>query len=115
MQRFIGSALLGAMVLIPGAALAQMVVAEPPPMVEEAPVPEMPMMAPTAPAPMMMSGPVDEEGARMIAMMNGMATVDNVDNRFWDGNFEVEGDDAGGENMEIVIDAETGAVISIDD
>ena len=118
MQSLFRSALLGVLALAPGAALAQMVVAEPPMAAEEA-VPEAPMMAapaPMAPPPMtMMGGPVNEESAGMIAMMNGMATVEDVDHRFWDGNYEVEGADASGNDMEMVIDAESGAVISTDD
>ena len=39
-------------------------------------------------------GPLDEEDAATIAMMNGIAVIEDVDDRMWDGNFEVEGTDA---------------------
>ena len=103
-------ALVVALTLLSGAALAQTVIVEPPMLPEEAilvpmePMPEAPMM-----------GPLDEEGAATIAMMNGIAVVDEVDHRMWDGNFEVEGTDATGEDVEMTIDAETGEILNIDD
>jgi hypothetical protein len=59
-------------------------------------------------------GEIYEEDARAIAMMNGMVDIDEV-NTTWRGNFEVEGTDASGDNIEVTIDAETGAVLDIDD
>jgi hypothetical protein len=54
-------------------------------------------------------GPIGVEDARAIAMMNGIvAGWKDVDQRWWDGNFVVEGEDGSGENMEVTIDAETG-------
>jgi hypothetical protein len=102
--------LIAALAILPSAALAQTVIVEPPMLPEEAilvpmePMPEAPLM-----------GPLDEEGAATIAMMNGIAAIDEVDHRMWDGNFEVEGTDAAGEDIEMVIDAETGEVLDIDD
>lgn len=103
-------ALAALIALAPAAALAQTVVVEPPLLPGEAvvmpgePMPEMPMMA-----------PLTEEDAAQIAMMNGIMTVEDVDHRVWDGNFEVEGEDSVGENLEILIDGQTGAVLEIDD
>jgi hypothetical protein len=111
----IRSTLIAALALAPSAALAQMVIEEPPMMADEIivvpgePVPEAPIIA----APM--TGPLVAEDAVAIAMMNGFVTVEDVDQRMWDGNFEVEGADAGGQDLEITIDAETGAVLDIDD
>lgn len=59
-------------------------------------------------------GEIYEEDARAIAMMNGMVDIEEV-NTTWRGHFEVEGEDASGDNLEITIDAETGAVLDIDD
>ena len=103
-------ALVVALALVSGAALAQTVIVEPPMLPDEAllvpmePMPEAPMI-----------GPLDEEGAATIAMMNGVAVIDDVDHRMWDGNFEVEGMDAAGEDIEMTIDADTGAILDIDD
>jgi len=103
-------ALVVALALVSGAALAQTVIVEPPMLPDEAllvpmePMPEAPMI-----------GPLDEEGAATIAMMNGVAVIDDVDHRMWDGNFEVEGTDTAGEDIEMVIDAETGEILDIDD
>jgi hypothetical protein len=106
MHRIFRAAICGALILAPVAASAQMVIGEPPVMAEE----EM-MVAPLPP----MGGPLDEEGAAMIAMANGIATVEDVDHRFWDGNFEVEGTDVTGEDVELLIDGSTGAVLEVDD
>jgi hypothetical protein len=100
-------ALIAALALAPAAAVAQDVIVEPPMAGEMAVIPGEPMMIPP--------GPVDEQGAATIAMMNGMASVEDVDRRFWDGNFEVEGTGGTGEHLEIVVDAGTGAVLDIDD
>lgn len=59
-------------------------------------------------------GPPTMEDARLIAMANGVVTVEDVDHRWVDGDFEVEGRDAYGEEIRVVIDAETGAVLDID-
>jgi hypothetical protein len=91
--------LLGSLVLGSAAATAQILAAEPPP---------------TAPEGAIM-GPPTVEDAAMIAMASGMVAVEDVDRRFWDGNFEVEGTNAAGEDIEIIIDAQTGAIIDIDD
>jgi hypothetical protein len=104
------SALIAALLLAPAAALAQTVIVEPPLLPGEA------VIAPTGPMPEMpMMGPLTEEDAAQIAMMNGVVTVDDVDHRMWDGNFEVEGDDGTGNDIEVLIDGESGAVIDIDD
>jgi len=89
-----------AVALAPAAASAQFVIGEPPMMMDEA-------MAP--------AGPMSEEIAVHIAMMNGVAVVEDVDHRFWDGNYEVEGTDMTGEDIEVTIDGMTGAIIEIDD
>ena len=89
--------------LAPAAAFAQFVIPEPPMIESGTPM----MMAPV--------GPLGEEDAATIAMMNGMAVVEDVDARIWDGNFEVEGTDVTGEDMVITIDHDTGAVLEIDD
>jgi len=102
------TALIGAIAFAPSLALAQLLVAEPPMIEGEVFVEDEVMIAP-------IMGPVDAEGARIIAMMNGAVTVEEVDVRFWDKNYEVEGTDAAGEDIEITIDANTGAVIEIDD
>jgi hypothetical protein len=47
-------------------------------------------------------------------MANGVAAVEDVDRRWFDGNYEVEGRDQYGEEIFVVIDAETGAVLDID-
>src|SRR3712207_8522553 len=52
------------------------------------------------------SGPLTEDDAVAIAMMNGIVTVEDVDSRMWDGNFEVEGADGSGNDMEITIRSE---------
>ena len=106
MHTIFRAAICGALILAPVAASAQMVIGEPPIMAEE----EM-MVAPLPP----MGGPLDAEGAAMIAMANGIATVEDVDHRFWDGNFEVEGIDVTGEDVELLIDGATGAVLEVDD
>lgn len=111
-MRFPSATLLaGAVLLAPGAALAQMIIAEPPPMAGE--------MAVGAPQPMMpppmMMGPPTVDDAAMIAMAHGMAAVEDVHRRFWDGNYEVDGTDRFGENIEMLIDADTGEVLEIDD
>jgi hypothetical protein len=112
-MRFPLRALLAAgVILLPGAVLAQMVIAEPPPMAGEV------VVAPPAGVvvvPPQMMGPPTIEDARMIAMANGLVTVEDVDTRFWDGNYEVEGTDQAGEDIEIVIDGQTGQVLEIDD
>jgi hypothetical protein len=46
-------------------------------------------------------------------MANGVVVVEDVDRRWLDGNFEVEGRDAYGEEIEVVIDGQTGAVLDI--
>jgi hypothetical protein len=100
-------ALVVALALVSGTAVAQTVIVEPPMLPEEA-------VVVVPPAPMVM-GPLDEQGAAQIAMMNGVVMIDEVDRRFWDGNFEVEGTDGAGEDIEVVIDSETGAILDIDD
>ncbi len=112
MQILLRSALLGALAVAPGAALAQMVIQEPAPVVGE---PAIVVQEPSVvvPAPVV-GGPIGLEDARAIAMLNGLVTVEDVDQRWWDGNFVVEGEDGSGENMEVTIDADTGAVIDID-
>ncbi len=112
MQTIIRSALIGALAFVPGAALAQMVIQEPAPTAGEAAVVvQQPSVVVGQPV---VVGPIGLEDARAIAMMNGIVDVEDVDQRWWDGNFVVEGEDDSGENMEVTIDAETGAVIDID-
>ena len=112
MQTLLRSALVGALALAPGFALAQMIIEEPAPVVgEPAVVVQQPTMVVPAPV---VSGPIGVEDARAIAMMNGLVTVEDVDQRWWDGNFVVEGEDGSGEGMEITIDADSGAVLDID-
>jgi hypothetical protein len=61
------------------------------------------------------AGPLNEEDAAAIAMMHGMAVVEDVDVRMWDGNFKVEGKGMTGEDLVMRIDHDTGQVIDIDD
>jgi hypothetical protein len=97
MTNLLRSALVAAVAMAPAAAFAQFVIPEPPLLME-------------APA-----GPLGEEDAAVIAMMHGIAVVEDVDTRIWDGNFEVEGTDVTGEDMVITIDHDTGEVLEIDD
>jgi hypothetical protein len=83
-------------------ALAQTVIVEPPLLPGEVIV-EAPVVV----------GPPTIEDARLIAMANGVAVVEDVDRRFWDGNYEIEGRDLYGEHIEVVIDSGTGAVLDI--
>jgi hypothetical protein len=92
----------------PSVGLAQTVILDPPMIEGEV------MIAP-APLPGPMVGPPTMEDARLIAMTSGVVVVEDVDRRIWDGNWEVEGEDAYGEDIEVVIDSETGAVLRIDD
>ena len=103
MPNLLRSVVAATIALAPAAAFAQSVIPEPP-MIESA-------------APMMMApaGPLGEQDAVAIAMMHGVAVVEDVDVRIWDGNFEVEGTDAMGEDIEVTIDHDTGAVLEIDD
>jgi hypothetical protein len=84
-------------------ALAQTVIVEPPLMPGEVLV-----------GPPVVVGPPTMEDARLIAMAHGVVVVEDVDHRFWDGNYEVEGQDAYGEDIEVVIDGETGSVLDIE-
>ena len=106
----IRSMLIATLALAPAAAFAQTVIVEPPMMPDEV------MILPGEPmpeAPMMM-GPLVEEDAVEVAMMNGIVEVEDV-HRTFGGDFEVEGADATGDDLEIVVDAETGEVLDIDD
>jgi len=109
-------ALAGALSLIPAAALAQgaVVVEEPPLIIEEPAMYGAPAVVVTEPAVVPGGGPLGVEDARAIAMMNGLATVEDVD-RTWGGDFEVEGEDVSGRHLEVTIDADSGAVLEIDD
>lgn len=100
MPKFLGSALVVGLALAPAAALAQYVVPEPPPILMMSPAPYRPL---------------GEEDAAQIAMMHGMAFVEDVDRRMWDGNFKVEGKDMRGEDIVMRIDHDTGEVLDIDD
>ena len=133
MQMFVRSVLLAALSLAPASALAQgiytldpdpddeLVVIEEPavvaePVVVEEPVVAAPVVAvPTVPAPVIAPGGVTEGDAQAIAMAAGLVSVEDVDHRVWDGNFEVEGEDASGDDAEILIDGQTGAILEIDD
>ena len=109
-------ALIAGVILLPAAAFAQMplepVLVIPEPVIIDEPViiqePDVYVQQP------MLGGELFEEDARAIAMMNGMVEVDEVDTRMFDGNFEVDGFDASGDDIEMTIDAETGAVLSVD-
>jgi hypothetical protein len=103
MRNLLPSVFAAALVLAPAAALAQYVVQEPPMGVG----PEVMAVAP--------AGPLTEDDAAQIAMMNGMAVVEDVDVRMWDGNFKVEGTDSTGETLVMRIDHDTGQVLDIDD
>jgi hypothetical protein len=96
--------LAGAFIIALTPTLAQTVIVDPAPMPEE----EIILMPDPA-----IVGPPTIEDARLIAMANGVVVVEDVDRRWLDGNFEVEGRDAYGEEIEVVIDAETGAVLDI--
>jgi hypothetical protein len=95
--------------LAPGAALAQYVVPEPP-MIETPVVGVAPEMMAVAPA-----GPLTEDDAAQIAIMHGMAVVEEVDVRMWDGNFQVEGKTPTGQDLVMRIDRDTGQILDIDD
>jgi len=99
-----------AVAAVPGVALAQTVIVEPPLMPGEIMVEPSVVIGP----PVLM-GPPTMEDARMIAMAHGVMVVEDVDRRFWDGNYEVDGEDQNGNDIEVVIDAETGEVLDIDD
>lgn len=106
MPKLIRSALLGALALAPTAGLAQVVIQEPALIVgEPAVIVEQPMVG---------AAGIMADDARDIAMMNGVAVVEGVDQRWRDGHYEVEGMDAMGEDLEITIDGQTGAVLEID-
>ena len=109
MQTLVRSALFGALALAPAAALAQGLVIQEPAMVVQEPMV-------VVPAPVVV-GPegIGVEDARAIAMMNGLVTVEDVNTRWRDGTYEVDGTDASGEDLEITIDAATGEVLDIDD
>ena len=109
MKDVLRSALFAAVTLAPAAALAQYIVPEPAVIPEPAIVVEPPVVA-LAPA-----GPLTAQDAAVIAQMNGIAIVEEVDLRFWDSNFEVEGSDSMGRDLVMVIDRNTGAVLDIDD
>ena len=57
---------------------------------------------------------VYEEDARQIAMMHGLVSVDKVSDD-WHGNYKVKGRDASGDRVVIVVDKDTGDVLSVDD
>ena len=103
MRNLLPSVFAAALVLVPAAALAQTVIPEPP-MIGG---PEAVAVTP--------AGPLTEEDAAQIAMMLGMAVVEDVDVRMWDGNFKVEGTDSTGETLVMRIDHDTGQVLDIDD
>ena len=121
MQKLVRSALLGALAFAPAAAFAQVVIEEPPLVIGE-PVVGAPAMVgvpvvgvPVVGVPVIGPAGVTEADARAIAMFNGMVEVEDVDHRIWDGDFEVDGEDASGDDLEITIDGQTGAVLEIDD
>ena len=103
MPNLFRSVVAAAIVLAPAAAFAQYVIPEPPMIESGAPM----LVAP--------AGPLGEQDAVAIAMMHGVAVVEDVDARIWDGNFEVDGTDATGEDISVIIDHDTGAVLEIDD
>jgi len=104
--------LFGAVVaLAPGAASAQYLAPEPPVAIVEAP----PVAIIEAPPLLDPVGPLTNEDAAHIALMNGIVVVEDVDISMWDGNFEVDGEDVTGEDISIRIDRGTGQVLEIDD
>lgn len=104
MQRFLVSAFVAAVALSPAAALAQYVVPEPPVLYQDAPIA---LQVPT--------GPLSADEAADVAMMHGMAHVEDVDRRLWDGNYKVKGTDGRGEDLVMRIDRMTGEILDIDD
>ena len=107
MKMVFRSALLGALIVSPTAALAQGMFVSPGEVVNQEPaVVGVPMVGP---------GGLTEQDAVAIAMSAGLVEVEDVDTRMWDGNFEVEGTDASGDDLEVTIDGETGAILEIDD
>ncbi len=48
-------------------------------------------------------------------MANGIVAVDKAHRRWLDGNFEVNGQNAAGKEIEVVIDSRTNSVLWIDD
>jgi len=103
MPKVLCSLFAAAVALAPAAALAQYLVPEPPVAVIPAPLAVVP------------AGPLTEADAAEIALMHGMAVVEDVDVRMWDGTFEVDGTDITGEDIVMRIDPDTGQVLSIDD
>ena len=104
-------ALIGAFMLAPAVASAQGLVMSPAPAEEDVLVIQEPAIVGVPVG----AGPLTENDAVAIAMMHGLVTVEDVDSRIWDGNFEVEGADGAGNDMEITIDGQTGAVLKIED
>ena len=123
MQMVVRFALLGAFALSPAVASAQglytldpnpdeeTLVIEEPVVVEERVVVREPAVIVEEP---LYGGPIVEEDAVAIAMANGVVAVEDVHKRWFDGNFEVDGTMADGEDVEVTIDANSGAVIEID-
>ena len=95
MHSSLKSALAAAIALAPTAAFAQLMVEEPVIIEEPAMVVEEPAIIVDEPVIVGPSG-IMAEDARTIAMMNGMVTVDDVSERWRDGNYEVDGEDAVG-------------------
>lgn len=52
---------------------------------------------------------IPEAEARMIAMSNGVASIDDIDGTM-DGDWSVEGHDMHGNEVELTIDGSTGAI-----
>lgn len=92
-----------AVALAPAVASAQYLAPEPPIAIVQPP----PLVVP--------AGPLTEDDAAQIAIMHGMAVVEDVDVRMWDGNFQVEGEDVTGDDIVMRIDRHTGEVLDIDD
>jgi len=103
MPKVLFSLFAAAVALAPAAALAQYAAPEPPVAVIPGPLAVVP------------AEPLTEADAAEIALMHGMAVVEDVDVRMWDGNFEVDGTDITGEEIVMRIDPDTGQVLSIDD
>jgi hypothetical protein len=111
MPRIFCSLFAATVALAPAPALAQLLAPEPPVAIVEPPpgaIVQPPLIAVPA-------APLTEVDAAQIALMNGMAVVEDVDIRMWDGNFEVDGEDITGEDVVMRIDRATGQVLSIDD
>lgn len=110
MRTSLRTALMAGLCLLPVPAFAQMFVEEPAYLGEEPLVIQEPSMAGE---PTMLPSGLVEEDAVAIAMLNGLVSVDEVDED-WNGDYKVDGNDASGDDIEMTIDGETGEVLDVD-